>query len=362
VLQTLTLENYKGFSKISLENLKRVNIIAGQNNTGKTSILESIFLFYDRGAPDLFFKIMSLRGVLAVELTPNNLWGPYFKDYDTSKPINITVNDSGHIHEASYNHKKNNTQSVNVENYNNISFNNISFNNIQTSQSNLSDILVCKYKADKVNFGETTFRIDGGQLSLDFNNMRGINKKLSYVPSSNKGTHLADAERLGRIDIEQGLSKIVEHLKIIEPNLNSLSVVLQAQQPIVYCDIGLKRKVPISLMGEGISKLLSILAAILTTESGIVCIDEIENGIHYSLFPKVLKTIIDTAEEFNCQLFITTHSNDVLKGLYFSSKEEPEVNKSVSFYRIDRKNGEIRPKHYTSSMLFSAIDRAWEVR
>ncbi len=66
MLQTLTLENYKGFTKISLENLKRVNIIAGQNNTGKTSILESIFLFYDRGAPDLFFKIMSLRGVLAV--------------------------------------------------------------------------------------------------------------------------------------------------------------------------------------------------------------------------------------------------------------------------------------------------------
>ena len=50
MLEKITLENYKNFSKLELNELKRVNFIAGQNNIGKTSILESIFLFYDRGA------------------------------------------------------------------------------------------------------------------------------------------------------------------------------------------------------------------------------------------------------------------------------------------------------------------------
>lgn len=364
MLERLKLENYKNFSNLELNELKRVNFIAGQNNIGKTSILESIFLFYDRGAPDVFIKLIALRGIPAVELMPNSLWVPYFNNLDTSKLMRIEVNDSGHINEAIYRHSKSNIQSLSIDNYSSPNYNNMGWNNIQTSQnkSNLSDSLICTYKEGKKPAGEAQFSIDGGQLNLNFKNFNNPNKRVTFVQSSSKGANQADSERLGKIDIEQGLDKIVKYLKIIDASINSLSVVLQGQQPVIYCDAGLKRKIPISFMGEGVSKLLSIIAAILTSQSGIVCIDEIENGIHYSLFPDVMKIIVEAAKENNCQVFVTTHSNDVLKGLYIASKEDSSVEKNISFYRIDKKNDQIKPKHYTSSMLFSAIDRDWEVR
>lgn len=56
---------------------------------------------------------------------------------------------------------------------------------------------------------------------------------------------------------------------------------------MLYVDIGINKKIPMSFMGDGISRLTSILLAILTTKNGIVFIDEIENGIHYSVQNKI---------------------------------------------------------------------------
>lgn len=52
-------------------------------------------------------------------------------------------------------------------------------------------------------------------------------------------------------------------------------------------------------MGERITRLLSILVAIASTPDGIVCVDEIENGIHYSLFPKVWEAIETMAKMYS---------------------------------------------------------------
>lgn len=360
LINSLFLENYKNFTGLELNELSRVNVISGQNNTGKTSILESLFMFYDRGSPDLFLKLLALRGINTIELTPNHLWVHYFNSLDISKRIKIKINDSGHITTATYSHDKSMVQSTSIEQANK----NLQHNSIQTNTdiNNYNDSFRSIFHLENKSTGETRFQIINNQLNLEFKNLEPSRKLVSYVPSSTRGMNNSDADKLGKIDIEQGLDNIVKYLKIIEPKLNSLSIIPQAQQFTVYGDIGLKRKIPLSLMGEGISKLLSILVSISTTPSGIVCIDEIENGIHYSLFPKLWNIITRISVDYNCQLFITTHSNDVLKGLYIADKESPTISNNVSFYRLDNKNNLIKPKHYTGSMLFSAIDREWEVR
>ena len=42
MLSELNIEKYRGIDSLKLEDLGRVNVIAGENNTGKTSILEVI--------------------------------------------------------------------------------------------------------------------------------------------------------------------------------------------------------------------------------------------------------------------------------------------------------------------------------
>jgi AAA15 family ATPase/GTPase len=41
MLKSLHIKNFRGFRDLKIESLKRVNLITGQNNTGKTGVLES---------------------------------------------------------------------------------------------------------------------------------------------------------------------------------------------------------------------------------------------------------------------------------------------------------------------------------
>ena len=59
----------------------------------------------------------------------------------------------------------------------------------------------------------------------------------------------------------------------------------------IHGDIGLPLLLPIPLMGEGLRRLLSLLLAIANLKDGIVLIDEIENGFHYSVHKKVWQAI-----------------------------------------------------------------------
>ena len=81
-----------------------------------------------------------------------------------------------------------------------------------------------------------------------------------------------------------------------------------AGYPMIWGDIGLPELVPLPMMGEGMNRIARILLAISTAAGGVVMVDEIENGIHYSVLQKVWSAIADAAERAQVQVFATTHS------------------------------------------------------
>ncbi|MDX8377371.1 MAG: ATP-binding protein [Mariprofundales bacterium] len=354
MIDSVFLDNYKQFKEFEINGLKRINILSGENNTGKTSVLEAVFMFYDRRAPDFTLKQFVWRGVNTVELKADSLWQPLFSNFDLSKKITIKVNDNGNEEKAIYQH---------IENFNTslaINPNNTPRNQTFSSSNMLTESLKCSYFYKKKNVGESNLFINSDKLSMNTNKLEKAKKDVAFVHSSARGNLSSDSEKLGKIDVENGLKDITEFLKIIEPRLTSLSIIPNGQQSLIYGDIGLKRKIPISYMGEGITKFLSILVTIATTKNGIICLDEIENGIHYSLFPKIWEILDKMTKTYNCQLFITTHSRDVLHGLneYYKNSEI----KDISFIRLDTINDSIIPKMYDSSMLLTAMEREWEIR
>lgn len=355
MIDSLFLDNYKHFEAFKLDSLKRINIISGQNNTGKTSILEALFLLHDRASVDTTLKQCAWRGINSIDMTPSSLWQPMFKDFDLGKKVTIKISDSGHDETAEYKHINNFNSTVVLQNQNQNQ--NL---NINSSGGSLTEALQSKFTRNKKPAGETNLFINAGQISLNHKSLSPAKRMASFIQSSAKGNNQHDAEKLGRIDIEFGLNKITEKLKIIEPRLKGLSIVPNAQQSLVYGDIGLKRKVPISYMGEGVMKLLSILVTIATSPNSIILCDEIENGIHYSLFPKIWEIIEEMTLEFNSQLFTTTHSYDALIGLstyYNKSKTE-----NFSYTRLDWVDNKVVPKSFSTEMLASSLDRNWEVR
>ncbi|WP_243147111.1 AAA family ATPase [Scytonema sp. UIC 10036] len=62
MLKTVKIENFRGFQSFELQQLGRVNLLVGQNNSGKTSILEAIQLLCSRNNLTLLTEVMINRG------------------------------------------------------------------------------------------------------------------------------------------------------------------------------------------------------------------------------------------------------------------------------------------------------------
>lgn len=82
--------------------------------------------------------------------------------------------------------------------------------------------------------------------------------------------------------------------------------------------------------------LLQLAIAICSVaQGGILLLDEIENGLHYSLMPQLWKAIVQAASERDIQIFAATHSNDCVDALARIAGESPDTSSQVAAHQID---------------------------
>ena len=57
------IKNFRCFEYLTIEPLARVNLIAGKNNSGKTALLEALYLHTKPNNPRLGLQLAEFRGV-----------------------------------------------------------------------------------------------------------------------------------------------------------------------------------------------------------------------------------------------------------------------------------------------------------
>ena len=184
-----------------------------------------------------------------------------------------------------------------------------------------------------------------------------------FFPSHSQINTTEEAERFSLLDETGRIDRLLDFLRVIEPQLIGLtSVVMPPQKPTVYADIkGTNRKVPVALLGDGMSKLLSIILAIATTDNWTILIDEIDAGFHHSVLPKVWEGIFETAKDFNCQIIATTHSYECLQSAYHGASKA-QAEEDFSYIRLESHENNIVAKRYSRAVLGAALEQGWEVR
>jgi len=90
-----------------------------------------------------------------------------------------------------------------------------------------------------------------------------------------------------------------------------------------------------------------------------VIVDEIENGLHYSVLPDVWKLIFKTAKDLNVQVFATTHSKDCIEAFAQAAYDSPEDGMLI---RLERQGEKIVAKTIEEEMLVDAVNYEVEVR
>lgn len=106
--------------------------------------------------------------------------------------------------------------------------------------------------------------------------------------------------------------------------------------------------------------MLGIALSLSRARGGILLVDEIDTGIHYSVMESMWRLVCSTANRLDVQVFATTHSHDCVKSLSAISRSDVSEGSEVSIQRIERANAKATP--FTEQEIVIAAKRSIEVR
>jgi AAA15 family ATPase/GTPase len=324
--------------------------LVGQNNCGKTTILEAIFFLVGATNPQLPAVTNSLRGL---PFLSKELWLTFFHNFEVKLPIEIEAelcesDEKQKLLINPFKRKKLPTTPVASD------IISLEPKALEFKTQLELDGLELKYYSSKQTIPSTsTIFLDGIQLAIE-----------GAKESSTKGIFLTGSQgydwrgRFGMIQRKKQVEQVVSFLQEIDPTIQKLSL---NEIGVVEADIGLPTLVPVNLMGGGIAKVLSVILASFEAQNGILLIDEIENGLHYSAQETIWKAVFSLAQKLNVQVFATTHSRECIAA--FKNSAHPNLFASEpKLYRIERKGEPFRTVEYTSGILAESLDSNWEVR
>lgn len=336
----IKIERFRGIKYASIEGFKQINLFFGKNNCGKSSLLESIFLASGLSNPLLPIHVNFMRGYNKSRLHDLKL---EFYNLDSTLPIHIRMENE---------EKRDLSISLFEQNLNNVSLNADNANIISNRDEEKYGLKFDFQVNDK------TFE---SQLRFEADVTRVLPKE--YVESlrctylSPKYDFNASIQGLKNILQNKDEHFIVEGLQLIEPRVKDF--IYTDNEMLV--DVGLEKRIPVNMMGDGARKIVSLLTAVYDCKDGALLVDEISNGFHYSVMGNLWKVLIDAAIRNNTQLFITTHDTDSIKGLRDAAIDK--YNDLVAAFKLLKTIGdELKAYHYSLESLDYSINQEIEVR
>ena len=353
MISKLVLKNFRCFHDISLDGIRPVTLFAGANSVGKSTLLEGLFLFYDRYTSSVFLKLNNFRGIPRIDFSPVMVWEQLFFNRDTSKNITITVQNERGL------------QTAVISKDSSFSFSSISDNSMPR---NGQAVIRHDYYPLKLEYNDSANNDDAhfyiSESGIVFQSKKRVTTEVPcvhYYSSRVSITTAEAADMLGKVVIAGNKPRCIEILRMLDEQIEDLFVVLHGAIPVIYVERGSARKEPVSSLGDGINKLLHIALLMLANPKSVVLVDELENGFHYSFFPKLWEIIGRITTETGCQVLATTHSYECINGAV-ALAEDTTTPELFRFIRIDSNDGKRTPHVFDNDSFEYAVKSEWEVR
>jgi AAA15 family ATPase/GTPase len=314
MLTQVQLKNFRGFKDTLIEPFKRVNLIIGQNNTGKTGLLEALVLLLD--------------DVHAANL-PNS--------------FRTTGGDWNENYWKWLSYNKDITQALSVFG----KFDDETKFGVQLAPGNALPM-------------NGSFKGQLGNRRLfAFGQRVGPELKTSIL-STRPTDPRQDAIDYNRVVLRRKKNQVESLLKKIEPRLQAIETLQTGDTPLLYADVGLSELIPITQLGQGFIRLLDIYSEMVAAEAKVLLIDEIENGLHHSAMPTIWKGLFNAAKEVDVQVFATTHSWECVLAADMAAREQ--IPYELNLIRLDRVTDNIKATIIDKEALESAKELNWEMR
>lgn len=315
MINKIEIDKFKGIEKIEIDNLNKINIFVGANNSKKTTVLEAISLFNINDVENLR-RILSGRKYIGYEEILNS----FFYNLNTFEDPIIILFEKENKRELKISCEKKVME---------VSFSEKEIFNGESSNINQKSI----YKFLLNNKPSIEIKVENNSIGFSsLNNLKESN--IVYIPTNREISKLADNIR--KLQNYKKIDELTEILKCYDKNLQKIYV----DGYNIFVDLdNVDKSLSIGTMGEGFISSLIIISNLLVAGGNnkevIILIDEIENGLYRTALKKLIGTILKLIKEYNIQLFITTHSEEFLKEFY-----KLNLKNTVSLYRMENEKKE----------------------
>lgn len=339
-IRELHIQDYKGIHDLKISNLKRVNILTGDNNSGKTSVLELISTLNDPASLNCWVSGARIRPMTLgdgaifegiVNLFPVNM---------DEKKISFSLTDEAGRNTALemtgelIEDQLTEDELQRINGYARIGHRKTDDSPAQYRTMQGIHLVIKKNDEflSEVSFYEEQYRMP--------RRAAGKNQRIIYV------SPVAHEENNRYIDellkTKKTYDSLVQLLKIFDPDVVGINALRngEALRSVNYYVLTSRQEkaLPLSSYGDGMKKAVLLLSSLVRSENGILLVDEFETGIHTSGMDQVFDVLLQGAKMFNVQIFLTSHSREAISKVLRLRPEMQEEMNLYTLYRYDGKN------------------------
>jgi len=353
------INNFRCFDSFELSPLSLVNLITGMNGVGKTAILEALFLHVGATNPTCALRVNLWRGLGGAGEWTGMLWRTLFWQFKTADPIRLVRTDS---------RGKKSTLTITIAPSAAAVTQDMTADMGIEFAKDLGRDLVLEYEDEKGQVStvrgtpEIVKKGDVVQFQLK------VEPPVAQTPfpgiflnSWRQGLAEEEVQRFSGLRISKQDEMVLDVLKRMEPRLEKLEILSPHAASMIYGHLrGYNEPVPLSLLGDGVRRVTSLVLAIGSARGGTLLVDEVDNGIHHSVMPSLWEAIGRAADLFHTQVIATTHSLECVSAAYeaFSRRRSYDL----TLHRVDRMDGMVRAIAYDRESLEGALSLPTEVR
>ena len=321
--KNIEIRNFRGIDHLKIDDFSRVNVFLGQNNSGKSTVLEAIAMLMSMSNPDVPQQINAVR---ARKPFSNFIDIKYFfRNMDVSAPPEVSSEQTdgasrhlklglSYVFDELADPKNEPVQQTGTVYYVNTLEMNFDITNGTATQS---------YKS--------WLRVNPQGLVVNKKSAEGYMEKNRawLIPSDLMTNNLAND--LTELIRRNKKDTILALLKLFDERINGIEILTDD----VYISFeGMAEMLPARVTGDGLRRYLSIVASAANPLIDMILIDEIDNGLHYSVYRKLWQALFTLAVASDKQLFVTTHSKETLCHLSKMLEEHPEYQPEMRLYTL----------------------------
>ena len=325
-INSIEINQFRGIRQLTISNFSKINLIVGDNNSGKTTFLEAVQLLFAKSQLSSVKNIIKQRTVLNV--SESSFYTSFIKMFNVNQESELldfdiyAVSNNGPIRFE----MRGRERTISGEEA------------LQMSTMSLGQ--KAHYKKESTVVPETAKLFSGSIISqngkkpiekdIHFTSLDNvivgpvIKREVQYIPSFG---HLRYDLLKNFVDNPEYKKLAISILKQFDDSIVDICYTKADDgcflESIITAD-GIN--MPFSVYGDGVKKILYILNKLFDATDSILLIDEIETGLHKKYYDRLFPVVFELAKKLNVQLFIATHSMEAIDAILSYGNYENDSN------------------------------------